>query len=542
MASYGKIILLCCAWTLPCFGTWPDQPLTLEEKVGQLLIVHFRGEQANEDAKTLIQDTKVGGIIYYEWANSLRSPEQVQQLSCGLQKLAQENRIPVPLFIATDQEGGIVARLTRGFTIFPGNRALTETNNPDLAESAARAMGEELRAVGINLNFAPVVDVNVNPKNPIIGIRSFGENPETVIAFGEKALRGYSSANIITTLKHYPGHGDVEIDSHKGLPIVHKTIEELERVELLPFARLSPSADLVMTAHLLVPALDPDHCSTLSSKTLDYLKNAIGFQGAIISDSLVMEGVLKQCSSVDEAAIVAFNAGCDILLLGGRQLVGGHENLELTPSDVQRIHTCLVNAVKGGRISMTRLDQSVNKILKLKERYVKASKPEEAADLNHILNTPDHRALAQKIASLALKTSHKECKELSTLHNRNVCVIAPQALEGAIRQTSLLEIGKKNKSYFLSSFNPSSDEIETTSRQAATSDVIFVCSYNAWKYPSQIACINSLLSSGKPVIIIVTRDPLDGAFFPKATLICTTFGPTVPSLQAVAKYVEEISS
>lgn len=287
--------------------------MTLEEKVGQVLMVNFRGEVANEDAQTLIQETHVGGIIYYNWANGLTSPQQVLNLSASLQQLAA-----IPLLIAADQEGGKVARLKTGFTIFPGNKALGDTNDPSIAEQAAFAMGQEMRAVGVNMNLAPVVDVNVNPKNPIIGKRAFSDSPEIVTAFGKAAVNGYHKAGMITTLKHFPGHGDVEVDSHTDLPIVNKTMEQLSQVELLPFSKILDT-DAIMTAHILVPALDEENCSTLSKKTLSYLKDSLGFKGLIIADSLVMEGVLKQCKTVDEAAIRALNAGCDMLILGRKE-------------------------------------------------------------------------------------------------------------------------------------------------------------------------------------------------------------------------------
>lgn len=353
-----------------CFGSLPLSKLSTEEKVGQLLIAHFHGKTANKESCTLIQQAKIGGIIYYNWANGLTSPEQVQTLSSGLQQQAKGNPLAIPLFIAVDQEGGRIARLTQGFTQFPSNQALGKTQDPRLAESNAIVMGKEMRAVGVNMNFAPVVDINNNPKNPVIGNRSFGDTAELVTAYGERALAGYHKAGIITTLKHFPGHGDVEIDSHEDLPVIHKSMEQLEKLELIPFAKLSAQTDAIMTAHLLVPALDPEYCSTLSLKTLSYLRETIGFQGVIISDSLMMKGVLKKCHSVDEAAIQAFNAGCDLLILGGKQLIGANLNAELDVEDVLQIHQSLVNAVKSGRIQEERLNQSIERILKLKERYL----------------------------------------------------------------------------------------------------------------------------------------------------------------------------
>ena len=329
--------------------------MTLEEKIGQLLMVHFNGETVNDEAERLVQKIYVGGFIYYNWSNGLNSPEQVLSLSSNLQKLTDQNPIPIPLLIAVDQEGGVVARLTRGFTIFPGNKALGMTSNDALAEQAAFAIGEELNAVGVNFNLSPVVDVNCNPRNPVIGIRSFGSSTEIVIPFAENAIRGYHRAGIITSLKHFPGHGDVEVDSHQNLPVIKKSKEQLESVELLPFKELSSFADSVMTAHVIVSSIDPINCATLSKNVLDLLRDEIGFEGVIISDSLVMEGLLKNCSSIDDGAIKALNAGCDILMLGGKQLIGAHTNLELTVSDVERIHQSLVDAVKNGLISEKRV-------------------------------------------------------------------------------------------------------------------------------------------------------------------------------------------
>jgi beta-N-acetylhexosaminidase len=359
---FSNLIATIC---LASLGLTSVRDMTLEEKVGQLLMVHFNGEIANEDAKALVQETKVGGIIYYNWSNGLHSPQQVQVLSSGLQRLTEKNPHPIPLLIAVDQEGGRVARLKEGFTQFPGNKTIGETGNPQLAKDVAFTIGQELVAVGVNMNLAPVVDVNSNPSNPVIGTRSFSDQAETVVAFGEKALLGYREAHVIATLKHYPGYGDVTVDPHADLPVVHKTKEELERVELVPFAKLAPFADAIMTAHILVPAFDPENCSTLSEKTLKYLRETIGFQGVIVSDSLVMEGVLKKCGSVDEAAIQALNAGCDVLILGGKLLVGNRSN-ELTVSDVQRIHGAIIKAVEIGRISEARVDEAVGKILKMK--------------------------------------------------------------------------------------------------------------------------------------------------------------------------------
>lgn len=528
--------------SLSCFSSYSLKEMTLEEKVGQLLMVHFNGEKINDDAKTLIQDTKVGGIIYYNWSNGLYSPQQIQILSAGLQKLTEAKQNPIPLLIATDQEGGVVSRLNNGFTKFPGNKTLGETSDPNLAEDASLAMGEELQAVGINMNLAPVVDVNSNPRNPVIGIRSFGNQAETVVAFGKKALSGYRQAQIIATLKHFPGYGDVAVDPHEDLPIVLKSKEELERVELLPFAKLATSADAIMTAHILAPALDPENCATLSETTLNYLRETIGFKGVIVADSLVMEGVVKKCRTVDEAAIQALKAGCDILILGGRLLIGEHAGFELIVSDVQRIHNSIVQAVKTGRISEARVDQAVERILNMKNLYLISKNNEIQSDLSDAVNTIAHLTLAQKIAALAVKTTENGADSIVSLHKKNISVIAPQLLQNDINQTTLLKIGKSTDPFFFSNLSPSQDEIETAKQHARTADVLFICSYDAWKNPSQITLIHSLLDMGKPTVLLIMRDPLDASLFPTANLVFKTFSPTSPSIQAVCDRLNESQS
>lgn len=346
--------------SMPCFGLTSHE-LTLEEKVGQILMVHFNGEEANEDARILIQECQVGGFIYYNWANGLNSPSQVRCLSKSLQALAK-----IPLLIAADQEGGRVARLRNGFTQVAGNGALGKTGTLQQAEEEAFTMGTELKAVGVNLNLAPVVDINSNPKNPVIGNRSFGDTAEIVIPYARAALCGYHRAGIMTTLKHFPGHGDVETDSHEDLPFINKSREQLEKLELLPFIALAQNTECIMTAHIVIPSIDPVNAATLSPEILGLLRK-IGFKGVIIADSLVMEGVLKNANqSVEEAAIKALNAGCDILMLGGKQLNGMHKDLELTARDVKCIHKALIKAVHEGRITQERLDDAVNHILELK--------------------------------------------------------------------------------------------------------------------------------------------------------------------------------
>lgn len=342
--------------------------MSLEEKIGQLLIVHFNGEIANEDAVFLIQKLHVGGFIYYNWANGLTDFDQVLNLSQSLQKEATKTHLKLPLFICVDHEGGVVKRFGRGFSDLPSNGVLGQKGDLHQVEEVYRIRGTELRAAGINMNLAPVVDVNSNPKNPVIGMRAFGSDPLQVTVMGHYALEGLKSSSTFAVLKHYPGYGDVSVDPHEALPVLNKTMEELQKCELVPYKTLAKETELIMSAHLLIPKIDSE-CVTFSKKMVkEYLRIELKFQGLIMTDSLVMKGILSMVKSPSEAAIRSFEAGHDLLLLGGGQLNVSKISYELTVKDVELIHQNLVDAVKNGRISLERVNESVQRIINLKDR------------------------------------------------------------------------------------------------------------------------------------------------------------------------------
>ncbi len=501
--------------------------MTIEEKVGQVIMAHFNGETANDAARALIQGVKVGGIILYNFSNGLNSPEQVRALNGGLQQMNRANDGAPPLLIAADQEGGIVTRLSSGFTVFPGNMALGMTSNTDLAEDSAFVMGKEMRAVGINMNLAPVVDVNDNPDNPVIGIRSYGDSARSVTEFGYKALKGYHRANMITCLKHFIGHGNVDADPHKILPVVKKSKEELMKVELSPFYQLAKESDAVMTAHLMAPALDDKKCVTLSSAILQgILRKEIGFEGVVVSDSLVMEGVLQNCGgSVEEAAIAALSAGCDLLILGGKQLVGA-SSLELMVEDIQKVHAALVQAVKTGRIGEQQLNASVERILQLKKRYPLSQKIERP--LKQLVATDTHLALSATIARRALKIRDQWFPS-GSMSGKRIALIAPKLLQANVEQLSFQTNG--HSPAFFDGLNPSPAYRTFIQISIITSDIIVFFSYNAWKNPDQLALISEL-NLKKPLILIVTRDPHDASCVHHARRYVLTYSPTVASLQA----------
>lgn len=490
------------------------QSMSLEEKVGQLLMVHFLGEELNDDARKLVQQAHVGGIIYFRTANGLTSPEQVRRLSSGLQELAR-----IPLFIAIDSEGGPVTHLKQGFTLFPSNWAVGLTNDPQFAYKVALASSQELKAVGINMNLAPVVDVNTNPKNPVIGIRSFGSTPEQVALFGKAALAGYRQGGIIATLKHFPGHGDVAVDSHYGLPITYKSQNELQTVELYPFAKLAKEAEVIMSAHLLVPSIDPDMCATFSPRLLQgVLREKLGFTGVIISDSLLMDGALLQAKSVENAAIEAFNAGCDLLIIAG-----GFSKKTLGFADSMcSVHKALVQAVLDGRISHEKLDSSLRRILQLKEKYT--LRPQTAG----ALKTLESQALCRQIAKASVQTIYNHLP--ADFSAKSMAIISPEALSLELSQTEMA--AKAGSLCYYKTMQPSGEDIDKAVEAVKSVDAIIVISASAWKFPSQVDLVKRLQQTGKKVILVCVGFPKDAELYPVCAAAIATFSPSPASLDA----------
>lgn len=497
---------------------------TLEQKVGQLLMVHFNGNEINEDARALIEQVHVGGFIYYQWANELSSPPQVQQLSSQLQKAAKATG-HLPLLLAIDQEGGVVYRLTKGFTVFPGNQALAQAKQPELAQACAKATGIELKAVGINMNLAPVVDVNYNPRNPVIGIRAFSHRPEEVVQLARYMLMGFQDASIIPVLKHFPGHGDALVDSHDSLPTIQKTVSQLEEVDLFPFRKLASQVDVMMTAHLLVPALDAARCVTLSKTIIQQLiREQMQFNRVVMSDSLIMQALIEQCGDLEEAAIQCLEAGHDLILLGGKRLNHKQHGGEISVEQVKKIHQALVNAVLQGRLSREQIDISFERIQNLKHRYALVSQVAESQDSLEQVGTLAHQALANQIATQALKVFSS--KPLPCLKGKRILGIAPVSLK-----TELDQINCPFQLVYFDPLNLTKQGWKSLLEEFSEDEYLFF-SYNSWKYPILIELVKDLRKLGKSVIVIVVRDPLDVELFKEIETVLCTYSPIAASLQA----------
>jgi len=354
--------------------------MTSREKIGQLFMVGFLGTTVTPELASFIKEYKPGGVILF--SRNLESVEQIVELTNDLQRCSQRS----PLLISIDQEGGRVSRLPKGFTIFPPCELLGRCNSSELAYAAAATIAKELKAVGINMNMAPVLDVNSNPDNPVIGDRAFGSTPDIVSEMALVTAAGLQDNKVVACGKHFPGHGDTNADSHKELPVVEASRDRLEAIEFPPFRRaVEAGIATMMTAHVLYKALDDQLPATLSPSIITHLlREDLKYDGVVLTDDLEMHAIVDHYGSGD-AAVRAFLAGCDVLLIckEREREVAAFEAVE--------------QAVASGAISMERLDQSVARIQRVKRRFIAPYKPANISDAKLIAGCRSHQALLQNM-------------------------------------------------------------------------------------------------------------------------------------------------
>lgn len=344
--------------------------MNIKEKIGQMLCFAFHGTEYNSQLDTLITKLKIGNIIHF--ARNISSTTQVKALNEKMQKHAS-----IPLFIGLDQEGGMVRRVMSDITYLPGAMSLAATNDLQMIYEINYQTACDLKELGFNVNYAPVADINNNPLNPVINSRSYSDNPEMVSNCVQRAFSGMQDALMLPTAKHFPGHGDTNVDSHLGLPVVKKTKEDLYKLELRPFIdAIKSGIDGIMLSHILYQQLDPIYPSSLSYEVITkLLKEELGFKGLITTDSLTM-GAIWQKYSIPEIIEYGVNAGNDILVFCGKALLEEQETIVNT----------FYELVKSGKISEKRIDESVEKILTLKKKYnMKPKKVVINENLSHYL-------------------------------------------------------------------------------------------------------------------------------------------------------------
>lgn len=516
------------------------EEMTVEEKVGQLFVVHVYGEtptdenyedtnldnnRGGKNFEEVIENYHVGGVIYFNWSDNIGTPldsEQVNGLSNGLQEIAMEQDTSIPLFISTDQEGGIVQRVTSPGTVFSGNMALGAIGSEAYATESASILGKELNSLGINMNFAPSVDVNMNPENPVIGIRSFGEDPDLVSRLGIAQMNAYKDENVLASAKHFPGHGDTDTDSHSGLPIIEHDLETLHEVDLKPFkAAIEAGIDSIMTAHIVVPALDDSGLPATLSKPIltDLLRDEMGYDGLIITDSLDMSGA--NVYPADRVPVEALKAGVDVLL---------------NPPDVEVAYNGVLDAVESGEISEDRLDASVYRILKAKMDHGLFADPYTDTEAIKNIGTEAHLQTADEIANKSITLVKNDHKRLPLQQSEDVLVTGPSEAQPERLSVLLNEKGMETNSLETGT-SPTKEEIEEIVEKAGDTDTVIVTSYSANTNEAQQQMVKQIQETGKPVIVAAVRNPYDLMVFPEVDTYINTYSYLDVSVDALAKVI-----
>ncbi len=452
------------------------------------------------------------------------TPAELHALVSAFQERAKRLGLP-PLLVGMDQEGGIVSRLKPPFTIVPGQMAQAATGDPDVARQCAEITAVQLRVMGVNLVFAPVVDVNSNPRNPVIGIRSFGENAETVAAFATAAMAGFREQGIIATAKHFPGHGDTDVDSHDGLPVIPHDRERLDAVELVPFrAAIAAGVPAMMTGHIVFPELDALP-ATLSPAILDgLLRQELGFDGLIFSDALEMDAVNERYGV--QAAALAKAAGVDVVLP-----VGSIERQDAS-------FAAMRDAVDAGAITVEALHATARRLEKLREAY----------DVTY--DVPPFETLPEWIASA---TAEIATRSVTVIHGGDELPLSPrirlalvdwsrprwslvaEAVERTATLRSAIMDHFPNATCVVADAGSSDDHLRAIDALVAGSDAVVLVTRDAVSGDEQRHLIYRLTGSPPPgpLVHIAVRGPYDAGLVPGSAVTLLTYGDPPPSLRAV---------
>ncbi len=511
--------------------------MTLEEQVGQTLMAGFWGTMPSQEIIDLIQRYHVGNIILF--SRNVRDAAQVLALTQRLQAIAREAGHCYPLLIAIDQENGIVQRLGEAATVFPGNMALGAIGSEEMAFEVARATGEELHALGINMNLAPVVDVNNNPANPVIGVRSFGEDVGLVGHLGAEMVRGYHAAGIISCLKHFPGHGDTATDSHLALPAIPHSLERLRALELVPFAKgIEAGADSVMIAHIAFPALEKQSGlpATLSHAIIQgLLREQLGFDGLVLSDCLEMLAIADTYGT-QHAAVMALQAGINLAL------VSHHSELQ------RGSIAAILSAVATGELAPQVIARAAERVLRLKAHYLSwddLPDQQDTAALAACIGSQAHLRLQRKAYEQSTTLLRNENK-LLPLHlseeERIVIVSPPRNFATMVEDRfysddTLADILRQHHANVSILPITPGESIEQALLPTAEKDTFVVATVNAHLDDEQAAPVRSLIALGKRVIVLAVRNPYDLQAFPDARTYIATYEYTRPALEAAARVI-----
>jgi beta-N-acetylhexosaminidase len=497
----------------------------LADRVGGMLMIGFDGTTIHEAPADFIAD--LGGAILFQ--RNVHDAVQTRALVDGLQS-ARPPGAP-PLLIAIDEEGGNVSRLRPFGTPKPSAMALGAAGDPSLTESVYELNGDELAALGINLNFAPVADVNSERRNPVIGIRSFGGHPEEVGRHVAAAIRGLRRSGVASTAKHFPGHGDTSVDSHLDLPVFARDVEHVRAVELPPFrAAIEAGVDVVMVAHVAFPALDPSGIPATLSRAVvtGLLRDELGYEGVICTDSMEMRAIAARYSAGD-AAVRAVNAGADLLVFSS------------ATDDVKAARAALQAAVADGTIDGREVERSLARLDVLRNAVRRGARDMGAIDQ---VGSPSHRAQAQAAAlrGITLVRDPKALVPLRAAAGERILVVHfsgdGSAAHGSAHTESALgkalAAGPARIQEQARGIDPAGHEYKQLLMAAGAAAAVVCVTYRAALHPLQARAVADLSLIGKPVIAVMAREPYDLELLPEEASVIASYGDDESTMSAVA--------
>ncbi|MCF4114255.1 MULTISPECIES: beta-N-acetylhexosaminidase [Dethiosulfovibrio] len=494
---------------LALLASSPVFAMTLEEKAGQVLALSFSGTSLDGETRSRLEEIKPGGLILY--GKNVESLSQVRSLlSC----IRETVRLDLPLMVAVDQEGGTVARIRGHGADFPGNMALGATGDPDLAERQGFIMGRQLKSLGIDLDYAPVVDVNSNSSNPIIGVRSFGDDVAVVSSMGASIIKGFSRARMGCSAKHFPGHGDVDIDSHLGLPVLDRSLESMRALEFPPFrSAVEAGVPAVMTAHIVVPSLTGELPATLSPEAMSLLREELGFEGVVLSDSMGMRAISNEWG-VPDAVVMALRAGVDFVLLGA--------DPAFPPEGHREVRDRIVEAVDSGELDKGRLDDAVERILRWKYD-MGLSSGEDRPDW------VDGSALAEEIASRSVTLIRSDGPP-PLRKGDHVTLIWPEkkavAAEILLRRLSDLGVSGSIELF-------GGRAVPDVNVDEIKGPVLMGC-YDLVRDEPSVSFLRKILEERPDCVSLSMKTPYDLTVLPEAETALACYGDTPPTLKALA--------
>ncbi|KAJ5155574.1 hypothetical protein N7492_008377 [Penicillium capsulatum] len=511
----------------------------LKKKVGQLFAVGFHGHTLSSEIKTLIRDYHIGGIVLF--SRNIQTAEQLQTLVLDLQKEAHAAGHRRPLFIGIDQENGIVARITPPIASrVPGPMALGATHDPEIAYHASKATGKILDLFGINTNYAPICDINSEPLNPVIGVRSPGDNPEFVGRFASATGRGLRELNVIPSAKHFPGHGDTAVDSHYGLPEIPKTRDQLERCELIPFRRaVAEGVETVMTAHIALPNIDKELPATLSPVILDILRKDMGYDGMIVTDCLEMDGI-RSTFGTEMGSVLAVKAGSDSVMIC--------HTFKVQVASIEKV----CSAVSDGTIELDRLNEATRRVGRVKDGFLNWDDAFRPRNLHGLQELNDEVATLSKDAYERSVTLVRDQPKILPLSDSSHIVFlfpgdktpAGGAVDGeglgrqdSYQATAYLDILKRYNSSIREIKYGKSGLSEEQWTEVRAADVVILVSINARESAYQETLGHQLPANTRALVAIAACAPYDFLEAPEVQTYITTYEPTIEAFSVAADII-----